>query len=77
MSSTLVECGFEQCLVDPWVFRLRVADNVVAMIVFHVETSGKPRLTHVANSVSGNHAAGLGRVEVVNKNGGQQKETLA
>ena len=30
-------------------------------------TTGKPRLTHVANSVSGIHAAGLGRVEVSNK----------
>ena len=30
-------------------------------------TSGKPRLTHVANSVSGIDATGLGRVEVSNK----------
>ena len=37
MSSTLVERGFEQCLVDPCVFRLRVAGDVVAMMVFHVD----------------------------------------
>ena len=37
MSSTLVECGFEQCLVDPCVFRLMVAGDVVAMMVFHVD----------------------------------------
>ena len=33
----MVECGFEQCLVDPCVFRLMVADDVVAMMVFHVD----------------------------------------
>ena len=32
-----MECGFENCLVDPCVFRLRVADNVVAMMVFHAD----------------------------------------
>ena len=37
LSSTLVECGFEQCLVDPCVFRLMVAGDVVAMMVFHVD----------------------------------------
>ena len=37
LSSTLVECGFEQCLVDPRVFRLIVAGDVVAMMVFHVD----------------------------------------
>ena len=40
-------------------------------------TSGKPRLTHVANSASGTHAVGLGRVEASNKTGGEKKETLA
>ena len=40
-------------------------------------TSGKPRLTHVANSASGIHAVGLGRVEASNKTGGEKKETLA
>ena len=29
-------CGFEQCLVDPCVFRLIIAAHVVAM-VFHVD----------------------------------------
>ena len=33
LSSTLVECGFEQCLVDACVFRLMVDDEVVAMLV--------------------------------------------
>ena len=37
LSSTLVECGFEQCLVNPCVFRLMVAGDVVAMMVFHVD----------------------------------------
>ena len=37
MSSPLVECGFEQCLVDPCVFRLMVAGDVVARLVFHVD----------------------------------------
>ena len=32
-----MECGFEQCLVDPCVFRLMVAGDVVAMMVFHVD----------------------------------------
>ena len=36
LSSTLVECDFEQCLVDLCVFRLMVAGDVVAMMVFHV-----------------------------------------
>ena len=37
LSSTLVECGFEQCLVDPCVFRLMSSDAVVAMLVVHVD----------------------------------------
>ena len=37
LSSTLVECGFEQCLVDPCVFRLMLNDAVVAMLVVHVD----------------------------------------
>ena len=40
-------------------------------------SSGKPRLTLVANSASGIYAAGLGRVEVSYSSGGEQKETLA
>ena len=35
--STMVECGFEQCLVDPCVFRLIAAGDLVAMMVFHVD----------------------------------------
>ena len=46
------------------------------MIIIKV-TSGKPRLTHVANSASGIHAVGLGRVEASNKTGGKKKDTLA
>ena len=46
-------------------------------IYIYIYTSGKPRLTHVANSASGIHATGLGRVEVSNKNDGKQKGTLA
>ena len=37
LSSTLVECGFEQCLVDPCEIRLMVVGDVVAMLVFHVD----------------------------------------
>ena len=37
LSSTLVECGFEQRLLDPCVFRLMVNDPVVAMLVVHVD----------------------------------------
>ena len=37
LSSTLVECGFGQCLVDPCVFRLIVAGDVVVMMVLHVD----------------------------------------
>ncbi|CAN0529103.1 unnamed protein product [Scytosiphon promiscuus] len=33
----LVECGFEQCLVDPCVFRPMVNDEVVVMVVVHVD----------------------------------------
>ena len=37
LSSTLVDCGFEQCLVDTCVFRLMMNDEVVAMLVVHVD----------------------------------------
>ena len=37
LSSTLVECGFEQCLRDTCVFQLLVAGDVAAMMVFHVD----------------------------------------
>ena len=37
LSSTLVECGFEQCWVDPCVFRLKLNDAVGAMLVVHVD----------------------------------------
>ena len=37
LSSTVVECGFEQCFVDPCVFRLMVAGYVVAMMDFDVD----------------------------------------
>ena len=37
LSSTLVECGFEQCLVDPCVFRCIVAGDVVAMVFCYLE----------------------------------------
>ena len=33
-----VECGFEQCLVDPCVFRLMMSNDAdVAMLVVHVD----------------------------------------
>ena len=35
LSSTLVECDFEQCLADLCVFRLILAGDL-AMMVFHV-----------------------------------------
>ena len=37
LSSTLVECGFEQCLLDPCVTRLMSIDAVVAVLVVHVD----------------------------------------
>lgn len=37
LSSTLVECSFEQRLVDPCLFRLRVAGDVVAMTIFYMD----------------------------------------
>ena len=37
LSSTLVECGFEQCLVDPCVFLLMVNGAVAAMVVVRVD----------------------------------------
>ena len=37
LSSTLDECGFEQCLVDPCVLRLMVNDELAAMLVVHVD----------------------------------------
>lgn len=33
----MVECVFQQCSVDPCAFRLMVSDNVVAMLVVHVD----------------------------------------
>ncbi|CAM9185260.1 unnamed protein product [Sphacelaria rigidula] len=33
----LIECGFDQCLVGSCVFRVRVAGDVVVMMVFHVD----------------------------------------
>lgn len=30
-----MECGTKQCLVDPCMFRLRITDDVVAMMVSH------------------------------------------
>ena len=35
--STLVECGFEQCLVDPCVFRLMVSGDAVAVLAFDLD----------------------------------------
>ena len=37
LSSTVVKCGFEQCLVDPCVIRLMVAGDAIATMVFHVD----------------------------------------
>ena len=37
LSSTLVECGLEKCLVNPCVFRLKVNDEVVTMLVVHFD----------------------------------------
>ena len=36
LSSTLVDCGFEQCLVDPYAFRLIVSGDAAVMMAFHV-----------------------------------------
>ena len=37
LSSALVKCGFDQCLVDLCVFRRIVAGDVVEMMVFRVD----------------------------------------
>ena len=37
LSSTLVGCGCEQCLVGPCVFLLMSNDAVITMLVVHVE----------------------------------------
>ena len=51
LSSTLVECGFEQCLVDPCVFRLMLNDAVVAMLVVHVDDIKIAATKEVTDSV--------------------------
>ena len=51
LSSTLVECGFEQCLVDPCVFRLMLNDEVVAMMVVHVDDIKIAATKEVTDSV--------------------------
>ena len=51
LSSTLVECGFEQCLVDPCVFRLMLNDAVVAMLVLHVDDIKIAATKEVTDSV--------------------------
>ncbi|CAM9351520.1 unnamed protein product, partial [Laminaria digitata] len=51
LSSTLVECGFEQCLVDPCVFRLMLNEVVVAMLVVHVDDIKIAATKEVTDSV--------------------------
>ena len=51
LSSTLVECVFEQCLVDPCVFRLMLNDAVVAMLVVHVDDIKIAATKEVTDSV--------------------------
>ncbi|CAM9978103.1 unnamed protein product [Sphacelaria rigidula] len=53
LSSTLMECCFEQRLVDPGVFRLRVAGDVVAMVVFHLDDSIVPATEEVTKVIVG------------------------
>ena len=50
-SSTLVECGFEPCLVDPCVFRLILNGEVVAMLVVHVDDINLVATKEVTDSV--------------------------
>ena len=52
LSPTLVECGFEQCLVVPCVFRLMVAGDVANMVL-HVDNIGGSSVSideHTANT---------------------------
>ena len=53
--STLVECDFEQCLVDPSVFRLILNGAVVAMLVVHVDGIKIAATKEVTDSVVGDH----------------------
>ena len=51
LSSTMVECGFEKCLVKSCVFRLIVAGDVVAMLVFHADDVNKSASEEVTEVV--------------------------
>ena len=51
LSSTLVVCGFEQCLVDMCVFRLMLDDAVVAMLVVHVDDIKTAAIKEVTDAV--------------------------
>ena len=47
----MVECGFEKCLVKSCVFRLIVAGDVVAMLVFHADDVNKSASEEVTEVV--------------------------
>lgn len=49
-SSTMVDSDFHQCLVGPFVFRLMVNDEVVAMLVAHVDGIKPPATNPVTDS---------------------------
>ena len=51
LSSTQVECGFEQCLEDPCAFRLIVAGDVVAMMIVRVDDIKMPATEEVTEVV--------------------------
>ena len=51
LSSTVAECGFEQFLVDPCVFRLMSNDAVVAMLVVHVDDNKIASTKEVTDAV--------------------------
>ena len=59
LSSTLNECGFEQGLVDPCVFRLMVNDEVVAMLVVHVDDIKIAATKEITDFVSGRSQQGI------------------
>ena len=68
LSSTMVECGFKQRVVDSCVFRLIFAGDVVAMLAFHadgIKMAATEEVTEVVVSAlhQGFPAKNLGEVE--------------
>lgn len=51
LSSSLMECAFEQSLVNPFVFQPLVVGDVVAILVFHVDDINTAATEKVAELV--------------------------